>query len=111
MLRHEFVLARFDEIEHGISYKTINRTNEIIVPDSSIVNSRAFLTGFISHWDIWGNPHCGLNYHGISIISAEHISEFEQSISRVRFRRGVRKLLHLCEKAKKENLFIVHIGI
>lgn len=112
MLIHEFVAIERNEIPQDISYDIIKSKNCIKVSDDVILdNQRDFSSSFKAHWVYIGNVHEGLDYHGITIILNEDLTQFITVLYKYKKRSDIQKLIKLCQTALEQKKDIIHFGI
>lgn len=111
MLVHEFVAVKREEIINHVEYGILEGRKYVIVSDKIILNNRDFKSAFKTHWWEIGDIHEGLNYHGITLILNEDISEFYAVLEKYKIRRQIKRLRSLCRAAIANGDDIVHFGI
>jgi len=125
MMTHEFIVTKKEEIpdytnaNYVIDVCDMQKTRDVIIVNNDIiVNNKLFQKGFKSFAVSFKNPSEGLDYHGMTIIPDTSISGFQanvikakESTRRWKIKRQLDELIALCEKATKENLYIIHFGL
>lgn len=112
LLAHEFCTASQEELASDISYAFLKGRKYIEIPDDIILcymNSGE--AAFKAQWDYIGNAHCGLNYHGITIILNADLDDFTASLKVLSSNNNIQSLRQLCDFAKIHNQAIIHFGI
>lgn len=120
-VKHDFIAVSSEQVKSGEweigSYKEIlarydhsSVSDELISIDTDV--RHAFLKGFTTYWLSDPNPKEGLLLCSVTWIKNENLHEFISSLHRLKKkRRCVKKLIYLCQYARKGGLDILHLGI
>lgn len=112
MLIHEFIAIKRNDIPQDIQYDIIKNKNCVKVSDDIILaNQRDFLSAFKAHWGCIGSVHEGLDYHGITIVLHEDLTQFITVLCKYKERSDIQQLIKLCQIAMEQNEDIIHFGI
>ena len=110
MITHEFVLS--PKVPHGICFTDFKKEDMVVISDDFILENFMHIKKVRMYCQKIGQEICGLDYHGITIITSDMANNLAKELSNCcKKSKDLSKLIAILEKAITNQSYVIHFGV